>query len=455
LFNPLIGPDVAGAQSQGTADATTAEGVASGLVLSGVAIIYKNLENYDPASVLPGGATCGSVVNAYLSSWDTKLHADFYSAGVYGNPIPAVDWQAHVSPLPDDAWIAQYPATGKAPAVTIWGIGTAYKMTDAMWPSYQRIHQYTNTHSEAWGNTSSFGIDGDIVNAEIVSNNNMTNYTYGYSNIDCTNLGALSVSPAAINDMSNGTLITGPGQMGTIVGSFNDSNYHWHGFQNVGGTCSSIDFPGAMDTFVYGINNLSQIVGYWYDGTNYHGFLKNPGSTPTQLNCLGGISTFYGINDASQIVGFAQFSNDVGQAFLYYKGQCYPVGSKSATGYTLAYGINGDATVTGDAPYSFEESLLPPSWTGTATPVVPGGNSSAYANAINANNELVGYYPSSACMNTDNVCGFLSTDNVVLTLLTYGNFPVTNAFGINDFGQIVGFYQDSLGNEHAALWAPQ
>lgn len=43
-------------------------------------------------------------------------------------------------------------------------------MTDFMWPSYQRIQQYTSTHNENWigAGSPSFGIDGDIVNSEMV-----------------------------------------------------------------------------------------------------------------------------------------------------------------------------------------------------------------------------------------------------------------------------------------------
>jgi probable HAF family extracellular repeat protein len=464
LFTYQLGPDAATAASQGTADATTAEGVAAGLISSGVAIVYKDLENYNPASVLPSGARCGDVVNAYLSSWNAKLHHDFFAAGVYGNPIPAVDWQARVSPLPDDAWIAQYPAAGKPPAVTIWNLGTAYGMTDSMWPFYQRIHQYTNTHNEAWGGTPSFGVDGDIANAEIVSNNNVTNYTYNTppTNIDCP--GAINTVPLAINDMNNGVLINGPGQRGAVVGYFQASlGSPIYGFQNTAGTCTTITVSGAVYVEATGINNLGQIVGYFEDSNGaFHGYLQNPGKSPTQIDYSGGGQTYlYGINDAGQVVGFAYSpSTFYYQTFMYYGGHFYPLGFSGNFDYTLGYGINGDATLTGTyyfQPYTddFELSAIPPTWTGTVIDLTPGGMANTIAHGINANNELAGIYYSTACMNTSDQCAFMWPGSVLLNILTYGG-TANVVYGMNDFGQLVGPYTDtSTQYSHGALWTHQ
>jgi probable HAF family extracellular repeat protein len=376
-----IGPDTASAASQGTADAKNAEKVAAGLA-SGVAVIYKDIENYNPSSVLSNGARCGDVVNSYLSSWDAQLHNDFYASGVYGNPTPAVDWQAHVLPLPSNAWIAQYPATGKPPNVSIWNLGASYGMTDSMWPSYQRIHQYSNTHNEAWGGTPSFGIDGDIVNAEIVSNNNVTTYNYQYSSVDCSNLGAMNTYPLGINDMSNGVMINGPGQTGTTVGHLLDSSYKSHGFQSSGGVCSYVDVTGALATVAVGINNLGEIVGYFQDaGLNLHGFLQNPGKLLVQVDYPGASATeFYGVNDAGQIIGSsstASGSNYAVQNFLYYGGQFYSVGSGGSgnsrtPGASRAKRQSRDiSTIAATSRKLYSRPALPQTGAGTSFPSSP------------------------------------------------------------------------------------
>lgn len=449
-FTYQIGPDTATAASQGTADAKAAEGVAAGLISSGTHIIYKDVENYDPTIVLSNGATCGSVVNAYLNNWDSQLHQDSYSAGAYGNPTPLANWYANVSPLPDDVWIAQ--ANSK---VTIWNLGIQYGMTDSMWPALQRIHQYAITHNEAWGGTTSFGIDSDIVNAEIISNNGETNYDYEYTDVDCTNLGATLTNPNAINDMSNGALITGRGQMGTIVGYYYDANHVLHGFQNTSGTCSPIDVPGAYATIATGINNLGQIVVYSYasSGGKTYGFLKNPGQNPSQVAYAGAYFTvFYGVNDAGQVVGVAYDIYFVPiQPFVYYGGQFYAVGSLNPDS-TLPFGINGEATIAGydrGGSPNFEEALLAPAWTGTITAPNPGG----YVLGINANDELVGGGYGGSC-DEEYGCGFMWAGSLLTNIFQFPGAIITEADGINDFGQVVGYYQDSNG-DHAILWSPQ
>ena len=46
-----------------------------------------------------------------------------------------------------------------------------------------------------------------------------------------------------------------------------------HGFLLSNGTYTSIDFPNATDTFIYGLNDLGEIVGRWDDSTGtVHGF---------------------------------------------------------------------------------------------------------------------------------------------------------------------------------------
>jgi probable HAF family extracellular repeat protein len=66
---------------------------------------------------------------------------------------------------------------------------------------------------------------------------------------------------------------------------------------------TTINMPGATSTFVSGINDAGQIVGYFSDSTGLHGFL-NTGGSFTQFDVPGAFGTFAsGINDAGQIVG--------------------------------------------------------------------------------------------------------------------------------------------------------
>ena len=50
-----------------------------------------------------------------------------------------------------------------------------------------------------------------------------------------------------------------------------------HAFVYVNGTFTFVDFPGATDTLLYGINNAGQLVGdYTVPGGGSHGFLATP-----------------------------------------------------------------------------------------------------------------------------------------------------------------------------------
>jgi probable HAF family extracellular repeat protein len=209
----------------------------------------------------------------------------------------------------------------------------------------------------------------DIEDAPVVNANAIAKaYTYTTKNIDCP--GAISTIPTAINDMNNGAFISGPGQMGTVIGTYQTSlTSPYYGYQNAGGTCANISVFGSTNTQPWGINNLGQIVGFFEDSNAaYHGFLLSPGKSPVQIDYPAGGQTYlYGINDAGQIVGYAYSAGTFGyQTFMYYGGQFYPLGVSGGGNfdYTLGFGINGDATLTGTyyfQPYKddFELSAVP------------------------------------------------------------------------------------------------
>src|SRR6202044_1757906 len=106
---------------------------------------------------------------------------------------------------------------------------------------------------------------------------------------------------------------------------------------------SNVDYPGAMVSQAFGINNLGQIVGTWED-TNYcdHGYLLS-GGTYTSIDnpnttCANGGTALYGINDAGQMVG--SYSNPGGQSFVYYASKFYPNNPYTSSCCNLGNGIN-------------------------------------------------------------------------------------------------------------------
>jgi probable HAF family extracellular repeat protein len=147
-------------------------------------------------------------------------------------------------------------------------------------------------------------------------------------------------------------------EAGQIVGSFqnrpesNDGIYH--GFLDVNGTFSTIDVPGASETFAEGINDAGQIVGFFRtDGDRaflYHGFLY-VGGTFSTINVPGAYSTLpRGINEAGHIVG-GFFNSTGGHGFLDVGGTFSTIDVPGATNvggfYTEAFGINDAGQIVG------------------------------------------------------------------------------------------------------------
>src|SRR4029077_19136538 len=81
-----------------------------------------------------------------------------------------------------------------------------------------------------------------------------------------------------------------------------------YGFLFSGGTYTTIGYPRAQYTYLLGMNNMGQIVGYATErGSDLQiGFVYNVSTqTFTDVNILGSTNEGpYGINDAGTIVGF-------------------------------------------------------------------------------------------------------------------------------------------------------
>jgi hypothetical protein len=236
-------------------------------------------------------------------------------------------------------------------------------------------------------------------------------------------------------------MINGPNEAGQIVGYYLDSAGSGHGFLlDALAQWSTVDYPGQVTGAASGINNLGQIAGYWMDSTGcYHGYLNSGGAFTSYDNpnavCSQGGTFFYGINDAGQITGL-YYDNSGWQSFLYYQGQYYPVNCPGAV-YTNAGSINGDGmtTETASPGGGCVESPIPPSWAGAFSFFFDAAGLQTYAEDINNNGDVAGFYE---VQYLDHF-GLLYTNNVQLISFQYPTNYDTYVYGVNDFGQIVGY----------------
>jgi probable HAF family extracellular repeat protein len=232
------------------------------------------------------------------------------------------------------------------------------------------------------------------------------------------------------------TFAHGINDAGQIVGSFGDATVQ-HGFLKDGSTFTMIDVPGATGTEANGINSAGQIVGIFRDATGTHGFLKD-GDTFTTLNYPGAADTLaYGINDSGQIVGVFNAGGQ-GHGFL------YTAGSFTTTPL-LGTGINDSGQIVGTGGNS---SLLYSD--GNLTIIHYPGSIATYAIGINNSGEIAGWFSGSGAGR-----GFLDTGGTFTSIDVPGANNGTYAQGINDSGQIVGYFVDPVFHGFLATPIPE
>jgi len=270
--------------------------------------------------------------------------------------------------------------------------------------------------------------------------------TYSFSDVNYP--GAVLTSAQGIND---------PGQ---IVGYYFDTSGARHGFLLDGGTYTTIDCPSPYTTTeAFGINNLGQIVGYCAAPGGVNGVYGSTrsfilsGGVLTFLSdapgSYGGASTFaQGINDSGQIVGwYADSCLCSGHGFLLSGGIYTTIG---VPGFLSTYGrgINNHGEIVGGTQPNFGEgfeqgfTLNNGTYTNFNAPAA-GANPGTEADGINDSGQSVGYYADS-----NNVTHGFLLDSGVFTNIDHPNAQVTQALGINSKGQLVGAYTDLANVTH-------
>jgi uncharacterized membrane protein len=129
-----------------------------------------------------------------------------------------------------------------------------------------------------------------------------TSQTFTHTTIDAP--GARNTTVLGVNDRSQ------------IVGAFDNGSTDYHGFLQSGGQFITIDVPGGTLTTPAGINSKGQIVGGYVLNDRLHGFLLDRGKFTT-VDPPGAVnSSALGINDAGQIVGQCVDASGVQRGFL-------------------------------------------------------------------------------------------------------------------------------------------
>lgn len=214
---------------------------------------------------------------------------------------------------------------------------------------------------------------------------------------------------------------------------------------------SGVDFPGAVATTVYAVNDLGQYVGAEREDSGVHHAILNDGVQLRLLDASGIVGTSaqswaFSINSHGDIAGTIIDANGSSHGYLYHGADGtvttidYPGGFDSQ-----AYGVNDCDEIIGvynDAdgnPHAFRLS------DGQFSPLDLDGSVQTVPLSINNRGEVVGEYVTDP---TTNGYGFIDYPGDRVRLITApGSQPLGTYFiSINNHQQILGQYLDDAGN---------
>jgi hypothetical protein len=204
---------------------------------------------------------------------------------------------------------------------------------------------------------------------------------------------------------------------------------------------TTIDYPGAINSYAAGINDSGQIAGYYFGSNNYfYGFSLSSGAF-SSISVPGSLNTYaFGISDSGQIVGSYDATSS---------GNFIITGFIDDGGALTGIAVPGNprtepAAISSDGTYivgGYRNIVCCPSnqgfvYTGGAfTTIDYPGAIATVATGVNRNGTIVGWYVDSG----GNMHGFVD-DGGAFTSLDFPGAASSAAAGINDSGTIVGSY---------------
>lgn len=282
--------------------------------------------------------------------------------------------------------------------------------------------------------------------------------------------------PGAGNTAATGTNMNGISNSGAAVGFAIENNGNLNNFvRNPNGTTTPLNINGSTTAMALGINSSGSVVGT--DG-NGNAFIQTGGSTTTFIPGGGSSATAFGINDHGAIVG--QYTVAGGQTPGFYVtnssgANLVTINAPSGPNAVNAQSINNNGVIVGfyvgtDGQFhGFTANISSASkgtLTGTAIadPTIPSvagepGATFVFSQVLGVNDSdiAVGYYGDS----TTSQHGFVY--NLSTSSYTFVDDPaegfsngveVTQITGINNSGDLTGFYSDANGVFHGFVACP-
>jgi hypothetical protein len=257
-----------------------------------------------------------------------------------------------------------------------------------------------------------------------------------------------------------------PGSFYTQVHGINNSRVLTGSFYNplrgflrdAKGNYSTLPVVGSgfYDVDAFGLNDHGDIVGAIYDRGELHGYKLDSAGNLTIIDVPDGFGTqAQDINNSGTIVGFFESPTGV-HGFMRDKTGGYTildppgVAGGGFTG-TFAYGINDDGEIVGSFDHIDGVRGFLRDTTGNYTILDVPGQNVTEALGINNLGEIVGFFYDQWGGISSGVHGFLRARAGNYTTLDVPGVPDTRLFDINDDGTIVGWYENGSGLTHSFL----
>src|SRR5437016_2124647 len=214
-------------------------------------------------------------------------------------------------------------------------------------------------------------------------------------------------------------------------------NYSFHAF----------DPPGSLDTVAGAVNNHGQIVGRFQDAAGIiHGYLRQPEGSFATIDPPGSILTVANdINDDGIIVGIWQASGGAFHAFTRSSAGSYTTADFPGAVDSEFTGINSQGITVGD--YDLGDVTTSNAFTDTRGMFTsfedPAATSmQTAAISINAGNFISGFFDDAV----GNEHSFIRSPNAQFQNFDFPVADFTDAYQMNDLGQVVGQYATNFPN---------
>jgi hypothetical protein len=287
------------------------------------------------------------------------------------------------------------------------------------------------------------------VNTQIVGINDKGEIAGGYSDgvgnrgfIRATDGTITTFDPSAVG----ATTISGLSSKGAVAGTYNTNSTPQVGFvrERNGNILAPYTFPSSPGTTATGVNASNVVIGV-YDGSDYHGHgyvaAGGPNGGYVSFDPPGSIATTpICINDAGVIAGDWEDTNQVIHAFVMTADGTITEWDPPGSVLTFVQGINETGSITGYYADNGQSPAYIRAPDGTFTTFVVKGTNGTSSVSINSKGDVTGAYA-----NGSNTHSYVRTANgkIDSTKIDYPGAANTVPTGINTKDAVVGAYSGS------------